>query len=358
MDNFDSGLSCSSLIPPADEADDISVFVKQILLRSSTKNSNVYSSPSTSSFVSPKCNAALDDSVLPVSGSMEVYCPATAAFKSSTCTGIVDNETDGYDGESEDEFVEEVPTKPNPERSSSKRSRAAEIHNLSEKRRRSRINEKMKALQNLIPNSNKTDKASMLDQAIEYLKQLQLQVQMLTMRNGFSLHPAGLPGVLNQDQFSQMEMGFVQGNGQLNTSTSFLVPVRQHLLRTPLKSLPNIHTTPKGIQVSNCSPAIDVADSFGLETSHVVSSSLAYKGIQRLEESGLEPINEGYPTRNPIEYSEGRITPFMDDSIACLLVKRQAEYAHFKELEHKPTMSPLTESIGIHGSLHTKKEFS
>ncbi|KAL1546944.1 transcription factor SPATULA-like [Salvia divinorum] len=72
---------------------------------------------------------------------------------------------------------------------SSKRSRAAEVHNLSEKRRRSRINEKLKALQNLIPNSNKTDKASMLDEAIEYLKQLQLQVQMLTMRNGLSLHP-------------------------------------------------------------------------------------------------------------------------------------------------------------------------
>ncbi|GLT34208.1 hypothetical protein SLA2020_087350 [Shorea laevis] len=69
---------------------------------------------------------------------------------------------------------------PNPERPRpcSKRSRAAEVHNLSEKRRRSRINEKMKALQNLIPNSNKTDKASMLDEAIEYLKQLQLQVQV------------------------------------------------------------------------------------------------------------------------------------------------------------------------------------
>ncbi|KAI5393184.1 hypothetical protein KIW84_060348 [Lathyrus oleraceus] len=65
-----------------------------------------------------------------------------------------------------------------PSRSSSKRSRAAEFHNLSEKRRRSKINEKLKALQNLIPNSNKTDKASMLDEAIEYLKQLQLQVQV------------------------------------------------------------------------------------------------------------------------------------------------------------------------------------
>ncbi|EMS47534.1 Transcription factor SPATULA [Triticum urartu] len=71
-----------------------------------------------------------------------------------------------------------------------KRARAAEVHNLSEKRRRCKINEKMKALQSLVPNSSKlieamlygrrrlqTDKASMLDDAIEYLKHLQLQVQ-------------------------------------------------------------------------------------------------------------------------------------------------------------------------------------
>lgn len=61
---------------------------------------------------------------------------------------------------------------------SSKRSRAAEVHNLSERRRRDRINEKMRALQELIPRCNKSDKASMLDEAIEYLKSLQLQVQV------------------------------------------------------------------------------------------------------------------------------------------------------------------------------------
>ncbi|XP_074304218.1 transcription factor PIF3-like [Silene latifolia] len=43
-------------------------------------------------------------------------------------------------------------------RASSKRSRAAEVHNLSERRRRDRINEKMRALQELIPNCNKVDK--------------------------------------------------------------------------------------------------------------------------------------------------------------------------------------------------------
>ncbi|KAG5540204.1 hypothetical protein RHGRI_020435 [Rhododendron griersonianum] len=68
-------------------------------------------------------------------------------------------------------LVEEVPTKQVPSRSSLKRGRAAEGGGAGSMK-------KMKALQNLIPNSNKTDKASMLDDAIEYLKQLQLQVHV------------------------------------------------------------------------------------------------------------------------------------------------------------------------------------
>ncbi|KAM1431245.1 hypothetical protein ACFX2I_047218 [Malus domestica] len=80
-----------------------------------------------------------------------------------------------------------VEARPSGDQSSSKRSRAAEVHNLSKKRMRSRINEKMKALQNLIPNSNKTDKASMLDEAIEYLKQLQLQVQIHARKDASSM---------------------------------------------------------------------------------------------------------------------------------------------------------------------------
>ncbi|KAJ7514109.1 hypothetical protein O6H91_23G028100 [Diphasiastrum complanatum] len=47
-------------------------------------------------------------------------------------------------------------------------------HNTLNSRRRDRINERMRALQDLIPNSIK-DKASMLDEA-EYLKELQLQL--------------------------------------------------------------------------------------------------------------------------------------------------------------------------------------
>ncbi|CAN6202413.1 unnamed protein product [Urochloa humidicola] len=111
--------------------------------------------------------------------------------------------------------------------SGSKRSRAAEVHNLSEKRRRSKINEKMKALQSLIPNSNKTDKASMLDEAIEYLKQLQLQVQMLSMRNGVYLNPPYLSGALESAQASQMFAALGGGNITASSSGAVMPPVNQ-----------------------------------------------------------------------------------------------------------------------------------
>ncbi|KAL7141409.1 hypothetical protein ABFS83_08G050900 [Erythranthe nasuta] len=202
--------------PPPPEPDEISLFLQQILLRSSSS-----SSPSSSSFMRRQFLAADNDHLLteniqaptppPVPDPGQIHapdpasgCSFAAANMSSSSVGNFDNEPDEYEYESEENveaLVEEtIPKQTSSSRTSSKRSRAAEVHNLSEKRRRSRINEKMKALQNLIPNSNKTDKASMLDEAIEYLKQLQLQVQMLTMRNGLSLYPICLPEMLQQQQ--------------------------------------------------------------------------------------------------------------------------------------------------------------
>ncbi|RAL50525.1 hypothetical protein DM860_014467 [Cuscuta australis] len=92
----------------------------------------------------------------------------------------------------------------------SKRSRAAELLNLSQRRRRNKINEKMRALQELIPNCNKTDKASILDEAILYLKTLQLQVQIMSMGTGFCMpqmmYPAGMHAAQMQ-QFPLMGLG-------------------------------------------------------------------------------------------------------------------------------------------------------
>ncbi|KAI7735145.1 hypothetical protein M8C21_002597 [Ambrosia artemisiifolia] len=106
-------------------------------------------------------------------------------FSSST----VDDDPDEYDCDSEEGFenlMEQMAAKSDRPRSSSKRARAAEVHNLSEK----------------------TDKASMLDEAIEYLKQLQLRVQMLTMRNGMNLYSMSVPtGVLQPQQLHRSRIG-------------------------------------------------------------------------------------------------------------------------------------------------------
>ncbi|KAE8675141.1 transcription factor PIF1-like isoform X3 [Hibiscus syriacus] len=105
------------------------------------------------------------------------------------------------------EFESEDTKNQNRGSTSTKRSRAAEVHNLSERRRRDRINEKMRALQELIPRCNKSDKASMLDEAIEYLKSLQLQIQIMSM--GCGMVPMMYPGA--QQYIPPMGIGMGMG---------------------------------------------------------------------------------------------------------------------------------------------------
>ncbi|XP_037443305.1 transcription factor PHYTOCHROME INTERACTING FACTOR-LIKE 13-like isoform X1 [Triticum dicoccoides] len=112
-----------------------------------------------------------------------------------------DSESPSEDAESESLVLER---KPPQKLTTARRSRAAEVHNLSERRRRDRINEKMRALQELIPHCNKTDKASMLDEAIEYLKTLQMQVQMMWMGSGMAPPAVMFPGMQMHQYLPQM----------------------------------------------------------------------------------------------------------------------------------------------------------
>ncbi|CAM0912937.1 unnamed protein product [Alopecurus aequalis] len=152
--------------------------------------------------------------------------------------------------------------------SGSKRTRAAEVHNLSEKRRRSKINEKMKALQSLIPNSNKTDKASMLDEAIEYLKQLQLQVQMLSMRNGVYLNPSYLSGALEPVQASQMFAALGVGGRNVATPNSgAVVPPANQSSGAHHSFDPSPQNQPQAVVLPSC-PNVSIAEpSFHLQSS-------------------------------------------------------------------------------------------
>ncbi|CAA2975023.1 transcription factor PIF4 [Olea europaea subsp. europaea] len=158
-----------------------------------------------------------------------------SSFGKTTCNQFTDRNNshkrkirDGEDTECQseaDELESAGGNKSSQKSGINRRSRAAEVHNLSERRRRDRINEKMRALQELIPHSNKSDKASMLDEAIEYMKSLQLQVQMMWMGSGMA--PMIFPSV--QQYMSRMGMGMGMG----------IVPsihnVPMHLLRMPMQ---------------------------------------------------------------------------------------------------------------------------
>ncbi|KAI3667904.1 hypothetical protein L6452_42974 [Arctium lappa] len=64
-----------------------------------------------------------------------------------------------------------------------RRGQATDSHSLAERVRREKISERMKLLQNLVPNCNKvTGKAPMLDEIINYVQSLQKQVEFLSMK--------------------------------------------------------------------------------------------------------------------------------------------------------------------------------
>ncbi|XP_010556670.1 PREDICTED: transcription factor HFR1-like isoform X2 [Tarenaya hassleriana] len=130
--------------------------------------------------------------------------PRTKHDNSRRCTCTSSDESVD-DEESSDGFTREVPWVTS---KGSKRKRIMEARD-DKKRRRAEINQKLRLLQNLIPNCDKVDKASALDMAIEYTKNLQLQLQVMSM--GIRVYK---PPVININActhipyFSPMAMSF------------------------------------------------------------------------------------------------------------------------------------------------------
>lgn len=113
-----------------------------------------------------------------------------------------------------------------------RRGQATDPHSIAERLRRERIAERMKALQELVPNANKTDKASMLDEIIDYVKFLQLQVKVLSMSR---LGGAAAVAPLVADMSSEGGGGgdCIQANGRnpsgaQTTSTNDSLTVTEH----------------------------------------------------------------------------------------------------------------------------------
>ncbi|XP_010544923.1 PREDICTED: transcription factor PIL1 isoform X2 [Tarenaya hassleriana] len=76
-----------------------------------------------------------------------------------------------------------------PARKTTKRKQSRDFDDLAEREQRHEIKKRMIALRNLLPNNcNKDKKSSLLDEAIEYTRKLQLQIQfrLMSMANGFA----------------------------------------------------------------------------------------------------------------------------------------------------------------------------
>ncbi|KAJ0614310.1 putative transcription factor bHLH family [Helianthus annuus] len=81
------------------------------------------------------------------------------------------------------------------------RGTSTDPQSLYARKRRERINERLRILQNLVPNGTKVDISTMLEEAVEYVKFLKLQIQLLSSDDMWMYAPIAYNG---------MDMGLYQ----------------------------------------------------------------------------------------------------------------------------------------------------
>ncbi|KAF5733203.1 transcription factor bHLH84-like isoform X1 [Tripterygium wilfordii] len=75
------------------------------------------------------------------------------------------------------------------------RGAATDPQSLYARKRRERINERLRILQNLVPNGTKVDISTMLEEAVEYVKFLQLQIKLLSSDDLWMYSPIAYNGM-------------------------------------------------------------------------------------------------------------------------------------------------------------------
>ncbi|KAK8683916.1 hypothetical protein V6N13_039961 [Hibiscus sabdariffa] len=75
------------------------------------------------------------------------------------------------------------------------RGSATDPQSLYARKRRERINERLRVLQNLVPNGTKVDISTMLEEAVHYVKFLQLQIKLLSSDDLWMYAPIAYNGV-------------------------------------------------------------------------------------------------------------------------------------------------------------------
>nr|XP_043628744.1 bHLH transcription factor RHL1-like [Erigeron canadensis] len=144
--------------------------------------------------------------------SQDFQYPSGQTFGSQGVTTTIVNQ-----GTSTGGTTTSVPPAQPRQRVRARRGQATDPHSIAERLRRERIAERMKSLQELVPNANKTDKASMLDEIIDYVKFLQLQVKVLSMSR---LGGASAVAPLVADMSTERGRDSVAGRSSNGTTSS------------------------------------------------------------------------------------------------------------------------------------------
>jgi hypothetical protein len=100
---------------------------------------------------------------------------------------------------------------------------SVEPQSVAARHRRKKISERMRILEKLIPGGNKMDTATMLDEAIEFVKFLQLQVQILES-DSLDDTPAAAPAQRGQGNITGLKrkMESAAGGGDLSAALSLM----------------------------------------------------------------------------------------------------------------------------------------
>ena len=121
----------------------------------------------------------------------------------------------------------------------------------------------------------------------QYTSSLWLVLQMLSMRNGLSLHPMCLPGVLQPIQLPQPGMSFDERNGCLNSSRGMGTFFgNEESSRQSASNLPNQCTLPNQPFVIPSATNITIS-----ETSIGSINPLALQSNQSIDESSQAHYN-------------------------------------------------------------------
>uniref|UniRef100_A0A803NNV6 BHLH domain-containing protein n=1 Tax=Cannabis sativa TaxID=3483 RepID=A0A803NNV6_CANSA len=76
-----------------------------------------------------------------------------------------------------------------------RRGSATDPQSLYARKRRERINERLRILQNIVPNGTKVDISTMLEEAVQYVKFLQLQIKLLSSDDMWMYAPIAYNGM-------------------------------------------------------------------------------------------------------------------------------------------------------------------